>query len=107
MLSDKELDELFYTKESSIHGNGLFAKNKIKEGSYMGEYDGPTVRKNGSHVLWVEDDDDKWIGRDGQNLLRYLNHSREPQAEFEGFKLYAIRDIYPDEEITIDYGEDP
>ena len=107
MLSDEQLLQLFYTKESGIHGNGLFARIEIKEGEYLGEYDGPMVSENGSHVLWVEKYDEVWVGRDGKNLLRYLNHSTDPHAEFIGFKLYALRDISPDEEITIDYGEEP
>ena len=107
MLSDEELHQLFYIKESEIHGTGLFARDSIKEGEYMGEYDGPVVSENGSHVLWVEKYDDVWVGRDGKNLLRYLNHSKKPHAEFVGFELYAICDIEPDEEITIDYGEEP
>jgi len=107
MLSEKELHQLFYKKKSGIHGHGLFAREKISEGDYMGEYDGPMVSDNGSHVLWVEKYDEVWVGRDGKNLLRYLNHSGDPQAEFIDFKLYAVRDIHPDEEITIDYGEEP
>lgn len=116
MLSDKELDKLFYKKSSGIHGEGLFARNQLNKGDYMGEYNGPEVIDNGSHVLWIEDDDaeqwveengSKWIGRNGQNLLRYLNHSKKPHAEFTGFKLYALRNISADEEITIDYGEEP
>ena len=106
MLSDEELHRRYYKKESEIHGEGLFARKSITEGEYMGEYDGPDVEDNGSHVLWVEDGD-VWYARDGKNLLRYLNHSARPHAEFIGFKLYAIRDIMPDEEITIDYGEHP
>jgi uncharacterized protein len=107
MLSEEQLHQLFYKKESGIHGDGLFAREKIKQGDYMGEYDGPAVNDNGSHVLWVEDDNDEWIGRDGKNLLRYLNHSVKPHAEFIGFELFALRDISPDDEITIDYGEEP
>ena len=107
MLSDEELHQLYYKKESGIHGEGLFSRNMIKQGDYMGEYDGPMVTENGSHVLWVEKYDEVWIGRDGKNLLRYLNHSVDPHAEFIEFKLYALRDIAPDEEITIDYGEEP
>ncbi len=107
MLSDKQLDQLFYKKRSGIHGDGLFSRDKIKQGDYMGEYDGPVVSENGSHVLWVEEDDEIWIGRDGKNLLRYINHSADPHAEFIGFELFAARDIHPDEEITIDYGEEP
>mgnify|MGYP001823965706 CR=1 FL=1 len=107
MLSDEQLHQLFYTKESGIHGNGLFARNEIKEGEYLGEYDGPMVNENGSHVLWVEKYDEVRVGRDGKNLLRYLNHSTDPHAEFIGFELYALRDIGPEEEITIDNGEEP
>jgi SET domain-containing protein len=107
MLSDEELENLFYVKESGIHGKGLFARVKINKGDYLGEYDGPEVTENGMHVLWVENTEDAWIGRDGRNLLRYLNHSSRPHAEFDGFKLFAARDISPDEEITIDYGEEP
>lgn len=107
MLSDEELHQLFYTKESGIHGNGLFARNTIRKGDYMGEYDGPIVSENDSHVLWVEKYDDVWVGRNGQNLLRYINHSNKPHAEFVGFKLFAMQDILPNEEVTIDYGEEP
>ncbi len=107
MLSDEQLHQLFYIKESGIHGKGLFARDKIKQGEYMGEYDGPVVSENDSHVLWVEKYDDVWVGRDGKNLLRYMNHSTKPHAEFDGFELFAARDIQADEEITIDYGEEP
>ncbi len=107
MKSDKELHELFYTKKSGIHGKGLYSRKRIKKGEYMGEYDGPVVSENGMYVLWVEKYDDVWVGRDGKNLLRYLNHSQTPQAEFVDFELYALCDIGSDEEVTIDYGEEP
>lgn len=107
MLTEEQLDKLFYKKQSSIHGAGLFSRGEIKQGDYMGEYDGSVVSDNGDHVLWVEKYDDVWVGRDGKNLLRYINHSGKPQAEFVDFELYAMRDIHADEEITIDYGEEP
>jgi SET domain-containing protein len=96
-----------FIAESPIHGKGLFARKRIKKDTYLGEYDGPIVSENGMHVLWVEDKKDKWIGRDGQNQLRYLNHSCKPNCEFDGFDLYAIRDIKKHEELTFDYGYDP
>ena len=104
------LEDFFYVEDSNIHGLGLFAKAEIEKGDYLGEYDGPHIEHeddNDSHVLWAEMEDGRWIGRDGQNILRYLNHSTNPCCEFEGFELYAIRDIAPGEELTIDYGEDP
>ena len=106
ILTDEDLCKLFYSKISSIHGIGLFARSSFKQGDYMGEYDGPIVQQDGMHVLWIEKYDDVWMGRDGKNLLRYLNHSKQPLAEFNGFELYALADIRKDEEVTINYGEE-
>jgi len=35
--------------------------------------------------------------------LRWLNHQDEGNAEFDGFDLYAKRDISAEEEITFNY----
>lgn len=101
------LEQYYYVKDSGIHGMGLYARVDIPKGEYMGTYDGPEVDDNGMHVLWVEEEDGIEVGRDGQNMLRYLNHSAKPHAEFEGFDLYARKKIKKDTEITIDYGSDP
>jgi len=105
-LGPKKLRSLFRVRPSPIHGLGLFARTRIRKGQYLGTYEGPRVNRNGSHVLWVYEGRG-WTRRDGKNLLRYINHSNNPNAEFDGFDLYALRDIRPGEEITIDYGEDP
>ena len=91
--------------DSGIHGKGLFARMDIEEGTYLGEYEGPVAMRNGTHVLWVYEDDGV-IGRSGRNKLRYLNHSVTACAEFDGFELFASRKIKNGEEITINYGED-
>lgn len=108
-MSRPVLSELFYVKESGIHGKGLFARTHIKQGSFLGTYEGPVttdMENTGDHVLWVEEDDGSWSGRDGENMLRYLNHHEEPSAEFDGFELFALSDITPDAEVTIHYGEE-
>jgi SET domain-containing protein len=97
--------KLTYVNDSGIHGKGLFAKVPIEKGTYLGEYLGPVAKKNGSHVLWVYDDDGV-VGRSGKNKMRYLNHSQKSSAEFDGFELFATRKIKTGEEITINYGED-
>ena len=107
MKSNKKLKKFFFVDESGIHGKGLFSQVEIENGAYLGRYNGPRVKENGMHVLWIEEEDGEWIGRDGKNALRYLNHDRNPCAEFDGFELYAAADIEPHQEITIDYGEEP
>lgn len=100
--ADHRTRRLVYVAASPIHGRGLFARERLPRGVFVGTYLGPWAQRNGSHVLWVADGDD-WIGRRGFNCLRYVNHSPRPNAEFDGFDLYALRAIAPDEEITIDY----
>ncbi len=95
--------KLSYIAQSSIHGKGLFAKIEINHGTFMGTYKGPEAKKNGSHVLWVYDDDGDVVGRRGLNKLRYLNHCDTPNAEFDGFDLYCLGEILAGEEITINY----
>jgi SET domain-containing protein len=106
MTIEISLDQLFYVSDSTIHGKGLFAKRDISKGCYLGTYDGPETQENDTYVLWAQNEQGAWIGRDGQNLLRYLNHHYEPCAEFEGFDLYATADIAAGREITIDYGDE-
>lgn len=98
------LDKIVYPAPSSIHGTGLFAKTLIRKGHYIGSYEGPEARRNGKYVLWVYYDDGNVVGRRGLNLLRYMNHCDKPNAELDGFDLYALRTIKADEEITINYG---
>lgn len=98
-----KLKDLVYVAPSPIHGKGLFARRRIPEGSYIGTYEGPQAKRNGSHVLWIFEEDKAPVGRRGMNALRYLNHSEAPLAEFDAFDLFALRTIEPDEEITINY----
>lgn len=107
MTENNDLEIYFYVEDSSIHGKGLFARMYIESGTYLGTYDGPETELNGMHVLWCEVEEDYWVGRDGKNMLRYINHSKTPCAEFDGFELFSIREILPHQEITIDYGEEP
>ena len=58
------------------------------------------------HVLWVEGDDGGYRGIDGDNELRWLNHSSSPNVEFDGPVLFALVDIEPDTELCFHYGEE-
>ena len=93
-------------KDSPIHGKGVFAKRRIRADALIGVYKGPTTLENDTYVLWVEDDDGMEVGIDGQNELRYVNHSSKPNAVFMGAELFALREIEPSAEITFDYGDE-
>lgn len=102
-----------YVADSGVHGRGLFARHDIPAQSWIGHYDGAQTHDNDMHVLWVEtetgeglDGEDGWIGYDGTNELRFLNHASQPNGEMDGLNLYAARDIKAGEEITIHYGEE-
>ena len=100
-------DGRVYVAPSPIHGLGLFAARTLQAGQLIGVYDGPRVEHDGPHVLWVEDEPGgEWTGYDGRNDMRYMNHSGEPNAEMDGLHCYALREIPPGAEITIDYGAD-
>lgn len=100
-------NERVYVARSPIHGYGLFAARPIQSGDLIGRYEGPMVTEDGVYVLWIEDEDgEEWTGYDGQNEMRFMNHSDSPTAEMDGLDCYALDDIGPDTEITIDYGWD-
>jgi hypothetical protein len=107
-IKNSQLKEYVYSSPSALHGTGLFARQTIKKGDYIGTYHGPKAKRNGTYVLWVydHDDEERAIGRSGKNLLRYLNHATPGNAEFDEFDLYARTKIKAGEEITFDYEPD-
>ena len=89
---------------SPIHGCGCFARVPFATGDCIGTFTGIEVQEDGPHVLWVYDAEGGVLcACRGDNLLRWLNHSADPNAEFDSFELYARRPIACGEEITIDY----
>jgi len=91
---------------SPIHGSGLFAAKRIREGAYVATFEGNRAKRDGMHVLWTFDEEGNEYGIEGRNALRFLNHSPEPNAEFIGPDLHAVRNIQSGAELTIDYGEE-
>jgi SET domain-containing protein len=93
-------------QKSSVHGNGLFARKRLRTGSYIGTFEGRATRRDGEHVLWVLEEGGSARGLRVDNELRFLNHSSHPNAELEGTDLFALRNIQPGREIHIHYGDD-
>lgn len=84
-------------KKSDIHGNGSFSKRNFREGDFINN----AIIGTG-HQTTKLDSDFKTT-----TFGTYLNHSNRPNAitKFEDgvYKTYAIIDIKPNEEITVDY----
>lgn len=97
---------MFEVKRSHIHGRGVFATKHIRKGTRIGKYVGPETQSDGAYVLWVPGRDGTTIGIKGKNALRFVNHSRKPNAAFYEVELIALRSIGAGEEITFDYGLD-
>ena len=46
-----KLSDRAYAAPSTIHGTGLFARQKFAKGEYIGTYR-PAAKRNGTYVLW-------------------------------------------------------
>jgi uncharacterized protein len=93
-------------RKSAIHGSGLFAEQPIRKGQVIGYFEGSRTMRDGTHVIWIEDEAGEQYGLRLRGPLRYINHAKRPNAKFQGERVVARRAIRRDEEITCHYGED-
>lgn len=106
----------FIIKESPIQGLGCFAAVDYQEEQLIGLYtgwvvDGGHALARDPHFMWVDgvemsDGTEVGWGILGTGLLRYCNHSHDPNVDVEGLLFFANRDIKAGVELTIEYGED-
>ncbi|AIO67730.1 SET domain-containing protein [Burkholderia oklahomensis] len=110
----------FTVRRSRIHGRGVFALRPIKAGELLLEYKGQVIawrtatqahRCNGQagHTFYFGLSNGRVIdGSSGGNSARWLNHACEPncQAIESNNRIFieVTRDVFPDEELFIDYG---
>jgi uncharacterized protein len=103
-------------KKSSLHGFGCFAAVRFPKKSPIAEYAGERItrseavrRMRGSGGKRISElDADCYIdGSVAGNDTQYINHSCEPNADVfinDGLMIvFALQDILPGEEITVDY----
>jgi SET domain-containing protein len=108
-----------YISNSNLHGLGVFASEKIYEGEIIEVC--PIIdmglKKEPSHILidyrfnWPQgvNDWEKQVVPTGYGML--YNHSNIPNALWRSdlvnktFEFYAVKEINPDEEILIYYGD--
>ncbi|MDO8663503.1 MAG: SET domain-containing protein-lysine N-methyltransferase [Candidatus Wildermuthbacteria bacterium] len=105
-------------KNSSILGQGVFAKEKIKKGELVAAWGACVITIKGGgklpKAIWkiggypIQIYDNLWLGPVSVKELddaEFFNHSCEPNAGVRGQNLlFARRGIKSGEEITFDYG---
>jgi hypothetical protein len=96
----KQKSRPYQVAKSPIHGKGVFASRKINEGEIIGLLNTSPASRNGSHVLWITEDQKVRV----HCSLRYVNHSESPNAVYyDTLEVVALRDIEKGEEITHNY----
>ena len=106
-----------YLEKSPVHGFGVFAKELIKKGSKVWEFNPifdvrftdaeferlpPSVKAEIEHHLYQPEPSGVLYYE--STMGRYMNHSREPNVDFSDVGVgWATRDIKPGEELTCDY----
>ena len=100
---NEQLSELVEVKDSALHGKGLFAKCPIKKNTLIGTLEGKPCTKDGPHVLWMNDGQDKFKV---SNDLKFINHHKKANvAYYDDFTVMAIKHIKTGEELLHDYGD--
>ena len=98
-------------RDSPIHGKGVFALQSVSPGTLIGVYEGRIVteKMDSPFVLWLEDEEGRWFGIEGDGPLRYMNHDGDEPNVVAGVDspfIFCARPIQAGEEITICYSED-
>jgi SET domain-containing protein len=110
----------YIVKNSPVHGNGVFARRKIPEGTRIIEYKGERINwkealkreqvktEAATHTFLFSLDDGRVIdGGSRGNDARWINHACEPNCEAREedgrVYIYALRDILRGEELNYNY----
>lgn len=104
------MKKTLYKSRSSIHGKGLCLKEGAKKGEKIGTISGdihvfrdftPEVSKK--MVDWIGVGRYSWIDTT-DSMFRLINHSCNPNVAIKGQRtVYALKDIPPKTELTMDY----
>lgn len=118
----KESAPLYVVRNSGIHGRGVFAARRIRKGTRIVEYTGERISDDEADKRYDEANMKRHhtflftLNRNtvvdgspetGGGDASYINHSCEPNCEAliggGTIHIYALRTIYPGEELLYDY----
>jgi len=117
IFDDDHFEVLTSTVQSA--GKGLFTKVEILPGDTIGEYSGVILTDEqvessqyigSDYVLWICKDCNILGEGPTASYTRYINHSSNPNARFvcstrwKKARVEALSNIFPGQEIFVDYG---
>src|SRR3954467_11470790 len=109
--------EALYVAASRVVGKGLFAGTRIPARAQIGEFEGEAIglrearrRARGRRIVAIVELERHALDATRmKHGFRFINHSCAPNPFFRctaaRAEIYALRDIRPGEELTVDYGE--
>jgi SET domain-containing protein len=111
----QNIEQNIFVKESNIHGAGLFTSVNIPDGSTIMVIKGEAISeeecinredKGNVYIFWNEHN---YIDTSMTDKIKYINHNCDYNCDvIDGGEDYLLlvsaRDIFPGEELTIDYG---
>ena len=125
-MSSSSARPLIESRNSPIHGRGVYALTPISRGTRVIEYTGTRITKaestkrekarlarlakggDGSVYIFTLNLRHDLDGRSTRNIARLINHSCEPNCRAEIIRgriwIIARRDIAPNDELSFDYG---
>ncbi|MFA5109238.1 MAG: SET domain-containing protein-lysine N-methyltransferase [Patescibacteria group bacterium] len=114
--------DYYKTVKTKKKGRGVFARKEIPGGTLVGDYLGKIIRDSeidalekkyggASYSMDYTGDDTSIFPAVKTSGVHLINHSCAPNCDvyyYFGHTLYfALRRIFPGEELTVDYGFDP
>ncbi len=115
--------DYYQIKKTKKKGQGVFARREIKAGTLIGDYTGLIIKdeeidaleKKNNNACYSMDYDDNGLSIFPVDVkapgVHLFNHSCAPNCDtyfYYGHTLFfALRHIWPGEELTIDYSFDP
>jgi SET domain-containing protein len=130
MSNESNDQKLYEVRTSRIHNKGVYASKDISKGTNIIEYSGEKITKeeadkrldesfkkhkekpeeNAAVYIFELNDEYDLDGDIPLNDAKYINHSCDPNCDFEikedHIWLFAIKDIKEGEELTYNYGFD-
>ena len=113
----RRIYDALYVAPSRVVGKGLFAGTRIPARAKVGEFEGEVIglrearrRARGRRIVAIVELERHALDATRmKHGFRFINHSCAPNTFFRctpaRAEIYALREIRPGEELTVDYGE--